>query len=357
MSITDIAAELGMDVRQSGNSPPSIFGCPACGASTRHSKARDRRGAVGIRGANNGWRCFQCDASGDGVDLVAFELCDSKYKDLRDDQKAVVRAKLAALTGLGKGGAAVRAAKPRKPIAAVAAPIRSYLPLEQASAFWSSCRPVVDARYTHAYLLSRGLDPTKVSDADIARALPLAGYDGVEIPGWAVFGRSCWRKLGYHLIVPLRDANGVICSFIARNVHGAQRPRFGDDPIPKSIPPKGFARGGLVAACPLALQLLTTGATPSWWSRGAQLRVVITEGEVDYLAWATACSDADAHAHATFGIVSGSWTADHASRVPDGCTVVIATDCDPEGDRYATKIADTFARRTVDIERWEAGAS
>ena len=71
-SIRSVAHELGLLVAPArGASGGSIYGCPACGGERRHASRRDRRGAIGIRKDDRGWRCHECDSSGDAIDLVA----------------------------------------------------------------------------------------------------------------------------------------------------------------------------------------------------------------------------------------------------------------------------------------------
>lgn len=64
MHVGDLAARLGLRVEGRGVRP-----CPACGAEQRGE--RDRRPPVLLRTDGRGWRCYACDASGDGVGLVA----------------------------------------------------------------------------------------------------------------------------------------------------------------------------------------------------------------------------------------------------------------------------------------------
>ena len=82
--------------------------------------------------------------------------------------------------------------------------------------------------------------------------------------------------------------------------------------------------------------------------------VVVVEGLPAFLAWCADASDADEDAPAVLGILSGSWTAEHAARIPDGARIVIDTDHgdkNGDGDRYAARIASTFEGRPVDLLR------
>lgn len=52
--------------------------CPACGA--EHRGSTDKRGPVGVRGDDRGWRCFVCDAAGDTVELLAYHTTQESLK-------------------------------------------------------------------------------------------------------------------------------------------------------------------------------------------------------------------------------------------------------------------------------------
>jgi hypothetical protein len=97
----------------------------------------------------------------------------------------------------------------------------------------------------------------------------------------------------------------------------------------------------------LARQILKKGDLPSWWPEAEPLRVVVAEGETDYLRWATYRGDAtDSDPWIFVGIVGGSWTQAVADRLPAGAEVGIATDTDAAGQRYATQIKKTLGSRT-----------
>src|SRR5258708_3596050 len=49
----------------------SLSPCPACLQPTRHRKTGDERGALGLTSEGQGFRCFQCDTSGDAVTVAA----------------------------------------------------------------------------------------------------------------------------------------------------------------------------------------------------------------------------------------------------------------------------------------------
>ena len=94
-------------------------------------------------------------------------------------------------------------------------------------------------------------------------------------------------------------------------------------------------------------QILATGMRPEGWSS----ELVVAEGVPDWLTVAVGCSDADGDAPAVLGVTLGSWTPDLAAKVPDGTRVVIATDCDRAGDKYADRITRTLDGR-CECRRW-----
>src|SRR5262245_45233844 len=82
--VLTVASELGIEIIEGrGTTSPGSFPCPACGSETRH---RERtRGACGVRPDGKGWHCFECDTSGDALDLVAWVLRGSRFRELDDE--------------------------------------------------------------------------------------------------------------------------------------------------------------------------------------------------------------------------------------------------------------------------------
>src|SRR5262249_14220485 len=93
-------------------------------------------------------------------------------------------------------------------------------------------------------------------------------------------------------------------------------------------------------ADPLAVMMLQLAAWP-WY---AEQRVVVTEGEPDFLTWA-----ARGEGQRTLAVLglpgAGTWTAELAERVPDGSTVILRTDADDAGHAYAAEIAASLGGR------------
>lgn len=353
--VLDVAQALGL--AELGPKTPSAWclsPCPACGAERRHTKSGkngDKRGAVGVAKAKPaGWHCYQCEASGDALDLVAFRLRGHRLADLHDNGKAEVREWCMRWLGLDTSPTSsprpLPLARPTPPPAPEPEPV--YPPAAEVAALWAACVRVDDDAEAAAWLREvRHVDPTRIADADVARVLP----SDASTPSWATLGGRPWTATRHRLVVPMVDARGVVRSVLARRV-----PNPTAEGDLKSTAPKGYQRAGLVMACPLARQLLEHGARPEWWPAGAELRVIVAEGETDWLAWITASSDANETAPAVLGMVSGSWTPAIAARAPDGAVVLVATDNDAEGDKYAARVLETLAERMragkMKLERW-----
>jgi hypothetical protein len=107
--------------------------------------------------------------------------------------------------------------------------------------------------------------------------------------------------------------------------------RTTDGDTPKRLPPSGHKASGLVLANQWAVRMLAEPAAPE--------RVIITEGEPDFLVWATRLTEP------VIGVVSGSWTVDFAARMPFGSELVVRTDLDQAGEKYARQILDSVKGR------------
>ncbi|HVG57187.1 MAG TPA: hypothetical protein VNA24_01440 [Hyalangium sp.] len=203
---------------------------------------------------------------------------------------------------------------------------------------WGSARPVTDDVEVSAWLASRGLAPGDVEDRDLARALP----EGAILPRWARFQGQSWCRSSHRLIVPMWDASGVLASLHARSV----RPDV--PPGSKAASPAGAELRGLVMADALGRLMLEGKALADGLPASELIEVNglwIMEGVPDFLTRATDYSEADAAAPTVLSVLSGSWTAAIAARIPDGATVAIETHLDAAGDRYARAIAATLAGR------------
>jgi len=338
-TVLEVARELGLPMAPArGASGGALYHCPACDAERRHAKSRDKRGAVGVRRDGFGWRCFQCDASGDALDLVALALEGRRLPDLHDTGKANVREWCVRWLGLEAGTPSSPRPRPLARPAPVVEPEPTYPPAAEVAALWAACVPVTDDAEVAAWLAEqRKIAPDEVAFRDLARALPR----DARVPEWASIGGRAWSTTGHRLVVPMVDVGGEVRSLLARRV-----PNPTAEGERKSIAPKGYGRAGLVMANGGARFLLCS-AMPEM----RDLRVVVAEGETDWLVWTTR------YDLPVLGMVSGSWSTDIAARIPNGATVVVATDADAEGDRYYAKIMGTLAERwnagSVHVERWK----
>lgn len=371
----DAALALGLREVSKAASAWCIGPCPACGADRRHKRSGDRRGAIGINKSKpRGWKCWQCETSGDALDLVAFQLGGARYRDLSDHGKSDVREWCCRWLGLDSVGPSTASrspalASPRAvpaPIAAAVPPDAApatFPPLPEVAALWLKCSKRVDEDAAcSSYLRGRGLDTIAIADLELAVAIK----PGEPLAGWARLGRMPWSLSRHRCLVKLFDCKGVARSVIARSLdRKAER---------KSVAPRGHTRAGLVMACSIGKRLLRHGTHPSawpsepcdgvpfdspraWWPAEQRLTVVICEGEIDFLAWATQPSEAAEHAHATLGIVQGSWSDAIAARIPDGSRIVLAQDLDEVGDKYARRVAETLRGRPIELQRWKPRAA
>jgi len=204
-------------------------------------------------------------------------------------------------------------------------------PATLVGALWEGSVTVTAEPEAEAWLRSRGLDPDAVGLWDLARSAPTA----CDLPRWAgTRGGGPWTRSGHRLLLRMWDARGKPVSLRARSI-------LPEPQQPKELAPAGFAVRGLVLADPLAVQLLA-GPPPEWWDRRD---VVITEGCPDFLVWASRQREGNEAGPAVFGVLSGSWTGEVASRIPSGARVVIRTHHDAAGEQYARTIADSLRSR------------
>ena len=337
-SVLELATELGFETAPPrGASGGSVYGCPACNADRRHTKSRDKRGAVGLERDGRGWRCFQCDASGDALHFVAYALRGSRYTELGDSAKAEVRDWCNRWLGIDSTSTFsarsmhANPSAPSRPVPARVEPEPLYPPLNEVTSLWSSCVRVDSIPEVRDWLASKRIDPMVVADRDLARAIPR----GLRVPNWASFKHASWGDGGYRLVAQLVDATGAVRSIRARNVIGE---------APKSVAATGYHSGRLLFACGLARQVLATGRAPEWWT-GRPLRFEITEGEKKWLLRASLSRDTSEFAPACVAVESGSWKMEHAARIPDGSEILVVTDPDAQGAKYATEIVQSFVER------------
>ena len=336
-SVVETAKSLGFPVGTHASSFSTR--CPACRAERRHTKAGDKRGAVGIpKGSPDHWRCFQCDAHGDAADFAAWHIGGARLRDLPKDRWDAIRDVLGLPADYQP--LAMPAARPVRPVEALENAETSYPSAADVERLWEACTPVTDDAAVLAYLALRDIPGARLlAEHDCCRALPV----GAWLPAWATFGGRGWDRTGHRLIVPLYDWHGRLTSVLARSIDRAAQV--------KSVGAAGYGRRGLVMAGTYGRQVLESGPH-MWWHRLEQLRVTVFEGEIDGLRAIARGEDGeltDNHELAgwrvVFGIYSGGFTRDVASRIPSKSTVVLATDDDEAGDKYAAEIRERIGER------------
>lgn len=332
--IAPLAAQLGI-----ATGARSTLACPACNVAQR--SRGDRRGPVGLTRTGCGWRCHRCGAGGSGVDLAAYAVLGRL--PLRGDSAGWAELRTALD---GRGLTVAPAPAPSEP-----AP-RSYPPEDELRDLLGLSRPASADPEVSGWLASR---LGAAADTAVLDRLVVALPSDVAGPAWASFGEAPrgrpWGRAGYRALLPLYDATGRSRSVRARRVRPAPPPREGARPLPKALPPVGYETAGLVMADPVGRLLLETGALPTWWAEGRRFVVVVAEGEPAFLAWACARRGNGA----VLGVMSGGWSPNIAGRIPAEAAVVIATDHDKTGDRYAEGIAATLAGRVRSVRRWTQG--
>jgi len=337
-----LAASLGLAVRDR-----HVVACLACGARTR-SGSDGRPGAV-FRVGRVGWKCSHCGETGDGVQLAGWALLgerlergSARWGELRarvvelgivqDSEEPAPRVRR------GLTEAQALQATGRAPVVQVADEIeRDGATVAEVRALWERCLPAWEDHAVAAWLVRRGVDAWRLQFGlfgSMVRALP----DG-PLPGWATAVGRAWSE-GWRAILPGYDARGELVTLRARWIFPEVDPPRGL----KVAAVKGAPASGAVLACGLARQILADGV-PAWWPVGVPLRVVVVEGEPDFLTWAQMAGDSDPTAPAVIGVWSGSLTRALVDRIPDGAHVAEALHDDATGRAYAARLAELSAGR------------
>lgn len=277
----------------------------------------EKSASCSVRVAKDGTiaaKCHGCGIGGDALSLIA-----AVHKlDIKADFRAVLEeaARLAGRTLDDPTPPPI--SRPPPP------PERDYPPRDYVREFWDSCESASGDPEVAEWVKARGMNVNHVDGSEVARSIPKRG----DLPIWAKFQGKSWRETGHKLIVPMFDHAGDLRSVRACRVIA------GDSP--KRLPPGGYRASGLVMACTLAQAMLKGTWIPQ--------RLVIVEGEPDFLIWSSRTGIA---AHARIGLTSGGWTSEIAAKVPVGCEVSLRTDHDEAGERYAREVAATLPKCTL----------
>lgn len=347
--------------------------CPACGAERR--SRHDRRAPVNVTGNGKGWRCHAsgCSAHGDALTLLAWVVVgEAKPASWRAVRHRAEELGLTRADDVEPRRVSLRRPPPPKPGKAWDVDPRA---VEVASAYWRSCWTLSEVSSAVDTVRERGVDSAAVEALDLARARPPAnevrhdleerrGMAGVEVlsdvmaascgqapQAWARGGWDTWGAR-YGLVLPTYGPTGQVSGVRARALRADARKI-------KALPCTPAAG---VFACPVARWLLSAGKSLRrdvyLVERGLDLVtwsgwIVVREGGPQWLARAAerAAHPETGDAAAVLGVYPGAWTRDHADRIPDWCTVVVATDDDPGGDELAAKIHETLTGR-VRVQRY-----
>ncbi len=280
------------------------FQCPACGESRRGKADRRLAAEVYRPGA---WTCRRCGAGGSIVDLVSFRLNSARWSGERN-----VRDWLGDRHDLP--------AVERQP----EIPQIVYPPTREVLDLWNGAADSERDAEVSNWLADRlGADWRRI--APLVRALP----PRTSHPRWARYDGDRWADIGHRALFPTWDRDGCLRSLRARRVR--------DGSSPKTLPPAVFSTSGLVLACPLAVEMLRGRRQPT--------RLVVAEGEPRFLTWAARRREA------VIGITSGAWTVALSTRLPTGAAVLVDTDHDDHGDRYAAHVIETLTGRCAVVRR------
>lgn len=369
-TVRDVATALGLDVRRCRG--VEGFTCPIHGAD--HSDGRPS-GRIVHRGA--GWKCWTCDQGGDVVTLACIVLKGERSP--RGEAFHHVRAWFAARgwCEAWEGGAKPRKAPepPRRaprPVEADPVPVRH--PVASVAAVWGSLDSVISEARCGRWLRCRGLEPWRVASLDLARGIGPTAV-GAE---WARLGRSSWGDAGWSLVLPVYDAEGVMCGLRARWT-GTRRtgPDYDDDvwPTPdglgleevpppyagKEVSPSGGGVSAAVYADPVGRWLLSGGfgpVDPSAPGLRWNGRVLVVEGGPAWLHYAAEPGrvSADGSTAAVLGVWSGAWRDDRwgralARRFWRASSVVVAGDDDEGGERIADPVVRVLSGAGIPVRR------
>ena len=225
----------------------------------------------------------------------------------------------------------------------------TYPPQHEVQRLWDSCTHVATDFEAWRYLrCQRSLLAMDIIPQDLARVLPR----DASCPPWAGTRRQSWAESGHRLIVPVYRAWDTEPALLRA---WSWSPSAKTSRLSASSCDDAYRTvKGLVMANTLGRAMLGYGEVglsilrrAGMWTKAPTITgVVIVEGEPDYL---TACCAWPGWA--VLGIASGSWTDELARTIPSGAVVVIRTDDDTAGDRYAAQVEESLQGRVLALQR------
>jgi len=333
----------------------SIYGCPACGAARRSE--HDARPAVDLSPSGLAFRCHHCAVTGDALDYASWALADRAFAALDPARRREVCTFCTRLLGPAPPGQRTRSPRPR------AAPAREAPHEHEGSggavrmsaalaALWAACGRVDTDDEVASFLQAVELPETEpgerlaivpgaVADLDLARALPRGALPVAAAHVLADAGLSS----AHRLVVPQYDARGRLRALLAHRVreHASAHERLiGSRTATSWLLADGLAR-----------HLLTRGARPAWWPLDGALRILVCDGTLAFLALASGpsraarWSEADETAPGVLALDPSAWTQALTDRLPDGCTLVLASPALTR-EKMARAIKPTLRARYVD---------
>lgn len=179
--------------------------------------------------------------------------------------------------------------------------------------FWNYCTAIMPSSDVQAYCEAKLARKGFVVPQALARRLPDFAMEVDSIKGW---------KRSYKLLFPLYDHTGTLRNVIARSL--AKSPKI------KSMSLRGYTRQGLCLA----------------YQADAQ-RVVVCEGEMDWLAWVLFGPQDST----VYGVFSGSFHGLHLLDSHRYAEVLLATDLDAAGNKYAAEAMERL-HSSNRVTRW-----
>jgi len=308
-----ICKSLGLDEGAKRQARGLIIRCPSHG---------DRNPSCSVTEGPDGTlrvKCFSCEFTADALGLIEIALNVPFVEAINEACDMVGRPR--------PGEPEARSWTPPPVDTRAPRPEPQYPWSSDLARFWGSLAPVAGHALADTMLRRRAIDPEAVDRFGLARTIT----GRTTLPDFAKYRGSAdhpmsWGETGHLLIVPAYDHTGTMRSVRAWRVLESDA---GD--MPKRLPPAGCKASGLVLA----------NCDAQSWMRGelGPCVVVVAEGEPDYLTHATRFDGP------VIGILSGSWTPEFAAAVPIGSTLLLRTDRDEAGSRYAKQIVDTVGDR------------